>query len=265
MDIPQFDFNAAIPGPKEMGVSNKGRLSQISKNAGAVSGYVDLIMSGTPTAFTKNTMSKRARSQVRPLGSRFFVDGIRKCKYQNPETQQEEEVSMSEYIDMVPRGTALGPVVSRKLRESGFDTRGLVPGVLEDIMAINPGSIFDSAKNKNNARCIRVRGLVNKKQDDGSLDPTAKQPDLRYLPEGVDWNHMNTLCNNPPKGMECVSKYVQSNQSQPMPLPEKPVTRESFMNPVSVPSNVVDRLPYQSMIIGVLLLLLIFFIYINKK
>jgi hypothetical protein len=112
------------------------------------------------------------------------MDSIRKCKFTDPNTNQEKEVTMSEYVDMVPRGAALGPVVSRKLRESGFDVRGLIPGVLEDIMAINPGAIFNSAKEKNDARCILVRGLVNKKQADGSLDPTARQPDLQYLPEG---------------------------------------------------------------------------------
>jgi hypothetical protein len=222
MDAPQFDFNAAIPGPKEMGVSDKGRLSQIIKNGGAVSGYIDIIMSGSPSSFTKATMSGRSLKHVRPLGSRFFMDSIRKCKFTDPNTNQEKEVTMSEYVDMVPRGSALGPVVSRKLRESGFDTRGLIPGVLEDILAINPGAIFNSAKEKNDARCIRVRGLVNKKQADGSLDPNARHPDLQYLPEGVDWAYMQGLCSNPPPGTECVSKYVESKQPQPLPLPNEP-------------------------------------------
>jgi hypothetical protein len=274
MDIPQFDFNAAIPGPKEMGVSDKGRLSQIIKNGGAVSGYIDLIMSGKPSAFTRSTMNKRSQSQVRPLGSRFFMDSIRKCKFTDPNTNQEKEVTMSEYVDMVPRGAALGPVVSRKLRESGFDVRGLIPGVLEDIMAINPGAIFNSAKEKNDARCILVRGLVNKKQADGSLDPTARQPDLQYLPEGVDWAHMNKLCNNPPPGMECVSKYVESKQPQPVPVPEEPASATATTTPTTIESNqsspsielfqnesvIVDK-NYIPLIAG--LLLIVLFLYIR--
>jgi hypothetical protein len=269
MDAPVFDFNAAIPGPKDMGVSDKGRLSQIIKNGGAVSGYIDIIMSGSPSSFTKRTMSGRSLKHVRPIGSRFFMDSIRKCKFNDPNTNQEKEVTMSEYVDMVPRGTALGPVVSRKLRESGFDTRGLIPGVLEDILAINPGDIFNSAKEKNNTRCIRVNGLVNKKLADGSLNPNAKHPNLRYLSEGVDWQHMQKLCSNPPPGTECVSKYVESKQPQPLPLPDEPKTSaasvsiEQFQNEdYDEEYGFIDK-SYQldsALIAGLLLILLFLFI-----
>ena len=245
MNIPEFDFNGAIPGPKEMGVNNKGKLKQIIANGGAVSGYLDIMVSGKPSVLTKKMNSKAAK-EVRPLGSRFFIDSIQKCKYEELESGEEKEVTMSEYVDMVPRGSAL---VSKKLEDSGFGTKGLIPGVLEDIISVNPANIFDAAKEANNARCIKVQGIVNEKQDDGSLNPDAKHPALKYLPEGVDWNHMQTLCKDPPKGLICETRYVKSKQSQPEPVPDSII--EGF-------SNIEPKRDYLRM--GYILFLIVLFI-----
>ena len=212
MDIPNFNFNASIPGPNEMGVRSKGsrgkHLAQIAKNAGAVSGYLDMVIGGTPSDFTKNLMGESSKNIIRPLGGRFFIDTITKCKYDNPETGLEEEVNKSMYMDMVPRGNALGAEVSQKLRDSGFDTRGLIPGVMEDVQALNPMGLLNAAITGNNSKCIKVKAIVNEKQQDGSLNPNGKHPDIQYINNEPDWEYMKDICNKNYPGLKCETRYV---------------------------------------------------------
>ena len=218
MDIPNFDFNASIPGPMEMGVRSKGNkgkhLDQIGKNAGAVSGYLDMVIGGTPSDFTRNLMGESSRNIIRPLGGRFFIDTITKCKYDNPETGLQEEVNKSMYMDMVPKGNSLGVEVSQKLRDSGFDTRGIIPGVMEDVQALNPIGLLEAAINGNNTKCIKVQGIVNEKQQDGSLNPNGKHPDIQYIGNEPDWEYMKDVCSREYPGLTCETRYV-TTENQP--------------------------------------------------
>jgi hypothetical protein len=226
-----FDLNAAIPGPSELGVSKDGKLSQIMINSGALSGYVDILLSGKANSFTKRMLNSRGReSKIKPIGARFFSDSIRKGKWTNPITNETKMVAISEFVDMVPRGVALGETVGKKLNDSGMELRGIVPGVIEDITQIDPSSIFKAANSTNNAKCILVQAPVNKRLSDGSLSSDAEHNDIPYLSSGEpDWGKINRICNRGKLGKDiiCESRYIESEQEQPKPIPPLPVYPEN--------------------------------------
>jgi hypothetical protein len=225
-----FDFNAAIPGPSELGVSSDGKLSQIGINSGALSGYVDILLSGKANSFTKRMLNSKGRtSKIKPIGARFFSDSIRKCQWTNPITNETRNVTISEFVDMVPRGVALGETVGKKLQDSGMSMRGIVPGVLEDITQINPSLIFKAANSTNSNKCILVQAPVNKRINN-TLSSKSNHSDLPYLSNGEpDWNEINKLCNQGKLGKDivCESRYIESEQEQPIPIPPLPVYPEN--------------------------------------
>lgn len=232
---PEYDFASAIPGPASMGVSSRGKLSQIIKNAGAVSGYIDMISSGVPTKITQN-LNKQAFKQVRPLGARFFLPTIKKCEY----TDENGNISIeqvSDYINTVPTGNSLGETVKRNLNAVGSDIQGLAPGLIEDVQALNPLTLLSAVSNTNTPTCTLVGAPVNRTKKDGSLvSENVFHPKLPYTDDGeINWSETTKKCMNKEykknRGVKCQAAFVITKQEQPEPRPPRPPNTANSINP----------------------------------
>lgn len=137
---PDFKYYKFIKNPDELGVSSDGSISALSKNIQGIVSYVEVLING----------KSKANKLDRPLGGSFFLKTGGQCK----DYKTNKVVTRSMYIDNVPTGRI--PIVSGL---TGFRTdefRGLVPGVVDNIMDINPLKLFGAFMEGSEPLCAEV-------------------------------------------------------------------------------------------------------------
>lgn len=130
---PSYDYIANIRLPSEMGMSSKGDLRTLGKDIEGLAAYLQVLVSGGGPA-------SKARG---PMGNRFFLETGANCKArQNDDGSPSEprDVSRYIYINNIPQGHI--PLISSGVGANFTEFRGLVPGVLENLNAFNPVSMF---------------------------------------------------------------------------------------------------------------------------
>lgn len=117
-----YPYYKNIKSPTDLGMSGKGNLSALAKDIDGLKEYVAVLVSG------KSKASKTGQ----PLGNKFFLKTGAKCNA----TDTNEDVDRYIYINNVPEGNI--PFISAGLGQNFSDFRGLIPGVLSNLNALNP-------------------------------------------------------------------------------------------------------------------------------
>lgn len=125
---PSYNYTNNINTPSEMGMSSKGSLSVLAKDIEGIIAYIELLVSGTG----------KASRTGRPLGNKFFFKTSATCK----DNASGDVVSRYMYIDNVPDGTI--PFISSAMGVQMSEFRGLIPGALGNLEAINPMKLFQA-------------------------------------------------------------------------------------------------------------------------
>jgi hypothetical protein len=135
-----YNYSKYIKTPKEMGIKVGDSLDNVSDGVGAIFSYVKLLVEGTSNA------SKTGK----PLGNKYFLETSENCinQYTN------EKVKRSLYFDNVPTGT-LGILQDTGNEFSEF--KGLVPGAIENVMAIGKIDFFSAFTDVGIPKCLPVK------------------------------------------------------------------------------------------------------------
>ena len=123
---PVYPYHKYVRAPSALGMSSKGSLSQIGKNVNGLVEYVSLLVSG----------NSKASATGRPLGNKFFLNTGAKCT--DPTTGEEQERYV--YINNVPMGNI--PLISAGAGVNFTEFRGLIPGTLSNLNALNPAGLL---------------------------------------------------------------------------------------------------------------------------
>lgn len=148
-----YNYSKYINTPKEMGIKVGDSLDNVSDGVGAIFSYVKLLVEG------KSNASKTGK----PLGNKYFLETSENCvnQYTN------EKVKRSLYFDNVPTGT-LGILQDTGNEFSEF--KGLVPGAIEDVMAIGKIDFFAAFTDVGVPKCLPVKlktiNINNKQSSD---------------------------------------------------------------------------------------------------
>ena len=137
-----YDYSKYIKTPKQMGITVGPSLRNVENGVAGIFSYVKLLVEG------KSNASKTGK----PLGNKYFLPTKEDCinQYSTPK----EKVKRSLYIDNVPSGT-IG-----FLKDSGedfSDFKGLVPGAIEDVMAIGKIDFFSAFTEVGIPKCLPVK------------------------------------------------------------------------------------------------------------
>ena len=124
-DYPYYKY---IKTPTNIGMSDKGSLSQMGKNINGLISYVDLLVSG----------KSKASVTGRPLGNKFFLNTGGKCI----DKSTKKEVDRYVYINNVPMGSI--PFISSGMGVNFSDFKGLIPGTISNLNAFNPNALMRS-------------------------------------------------------------------------------------------------------------------------
>jgi hypothetical protein len=135
-----YNYSKYIKTPKEMGIKVGDSLDNVSDGVGAIFSYVKLLVEG------KSNASKTGK----PLGNKYFLETSENCinQYTN------EKVKRSLYFDNVPTGT-LGILKDTGNEFSEF--KGLVPGAIENVMAIGKIDFFSAFTDVGIPKCLPVK------------------------------------------------------------------------------------------------------------
>ncbi len=110
-----YSYTDQLKEPKQIGVSGKGDLTTLKNDIKGIQSYVSVLTTGNSRAQT-----------VSPLGNKYFLDMGSNCKDATGKSQ-----ARYAFINNIPDGKFMGQ-------------KGLVPGILEDLAAIDPTSIFSA-------------------------------------------------------------------------------------------------------------------------
>ena len=139
-DNHNYQYYNQINGPSALGMSGKGDFDTLTKNVDGLTDYIKLLIEGTG----------RASKTGEPPGNRYFVNTNAKCK----DVGTAKEVDRYMYIDNQPNGDfSIGGGMG-----TNFDSfEGLIPGILSDLIQINPERIFDAFEENSIPKCRKVR------------------------------------------------------------------------------------------------------------
>ena len=135
----EYSYVKSIKTPKDLKISGKGTLYQMTNNVSGLIHYIDLLVQG------KSKASKTGQ----PLGNKFFIRTGSSCK--NIDTDASEDRFM--YINNRPNGAL--PIL-KQLGIKSNTLRGLIPGVLENTNAIDPSAIAKSLSGGLTPKCMEV-------------------------------------------------------------------------------------------------------------
>jgi hypothetical protein len=118
---PSYPYWKNIRNPSEMGMSDKGTITQMTKDVNGLINYVELLVTG------KGEASKTGK----PLGNKFFLKTGAKCMDEKNQLQDRYI-----YINNVPLGNV--PFISSGMGVNFKDLKGLLPGTMSNLNALNP-------------------------------------------------------------------------------------------------------------------------------
>ena len=183
-DYPYYKY---INTPSEVGMSDKGSLSQMGKNITGLISYVDLLVSG------KSKASKTGQ----PLGNKFFLETGAKCM----DKSTNEEVNRYVYINNVPMGNI--PLISSGVGVNFSEFKGLIPGTISNLNAFDPSALMRSFLEGSKPDCQEITmetiDIYNNKSTESHFVTT------------IDVNNMDPCAfsdkTNPNNGAKCIETF----------------------------------------------------------
>jgi len=137
---PDYPYYKYIKTPSELGMSGEGSLKQLGNDIDGLINYVDVLVSG----------KGRASATGQPLGNKFFLQTGGKCK----DVQTGQDVDRHVYINNVPTGNI--PFISSGLGVNFSEFKGLIPGTISNLNALNPMGIFQAFLSGSKPDCQEV-------------------------------------------------------------------------------------------------------------
>ena len=137
---PTYPYYSNIKTPSSLGLSSNGTLSQAAKNVSGLINYTEVLVTG----------SSKASKSGGPLGNKFFLNTGGKCK----DTATGNSVDRYIYINNVPTGNI--PFVSDLGIGNFSDFKGLIPGSMTNLNALNPFKIMGAFFTGSNPDCQAI-------------------------------------------------------------------------------------------------------------
>jgi len=137
---PTYKYYNNINSPSAIGMSSKGDLNTLSKDVSGLISYVQILVEGTGKASKTGS----------PLGNKFFLKTGAKCTDNKNNTIQDRYI----YVNNVPTGNI--PFISSAMGTNFKNFRGLIPGALSDLNAINPFSMMQSFLGGSTPPCQKI-------------------------------------------------------------------------------------------------------------
>jgi len=136
-----YEYYKFINSPKRIGMSSDGNMGALVRDVEGLVDYIKLLVAG----------DGRASKTGKPLGNRFFLKTPGKCK----DIKTNKLVDRYMYISNQPSGSI--PFISDETGITFSAFRGLIPGIISNMDAVNPMSMFNAFTEGHTPKCKEVR------------------------------------------------------------------------------------------------------------
>lgn len=232
---PSYNYTNNIRMPSEMGMSSKGSLSVLAKDIEGIIAYVELLVSGTG----------KATKTGKPLGNKFFFKTNSTCK----DIKSQNVVDRYMYIDNVPDGSI--PFISQAMGVQMSEFKGLIPGALGNLNALNPLQLFQAFQMGGQPDCREITmETVDVNNVRGQATNFVADADISNIP----------ACNfpgkkNPVSGAPCREAMENMNYNNPLPEAYKKLNIGNY-DYSKIPDDPLVKLFYATLgVLGVFLLI----------
>lgn len=132
---PTYPYYKNIKTPSQIGMSDKGTIQQMTKDVEGLIEYVELLVTG----------DSKASATGGPLGNKFFLNTGGKCaaidSCSDPNNSSTcQQVDRYIYVNNVPEGNI--PFISSGMGVNFSEFKGLIPGAMGNLNALNPFAIL---------------------------------------------------------------------------------------------------------------------------
>lgn len=157
---PTHNYAKEILSPQEMGMSDAGNMTTLGNNVRGIIAYTDVLVSGKSRAQQNCNGGKcrpacdpRKNTNCAPLGNAFYLETGGKCKDKKGKLH-----TRYMYINNKPTGAI--PFISNMSGKNLPGLRGLIPGAIENLGAINPLSMFSGFMQGTDPPCrpLKLKG-----------------------------------------------------------------------------------------------------------
>jgi len=204
---PDYPYYKNIKTPQEIGMSSKGSLTALGKDIDGLIQYVELLVSGNSKASTTG----------KPLGNKFFLQTGAKCV----DTKTNEQKDRYIYINNVPVGNI--PFISSGMGVNFSEFKGMIPGMMGNLNALNPFSIMQAFMSGTTPDCQEITMQT--------IDVNNNKSSETHFVTLVDINNMDPCLfpdnTNPITKEKCREAFTTSDDMTPK-LPDDTIDQIYF-------------------------------------
>lgn len=211
---PTYPYYSNIKSPSQLGMGDKGTINQMTKDIDGLIDYVQLLVSG----------DSKASATGQPLGNKFFLQTGAKCsavdQCSDPKDSSTcKQVDRYIYIDNVPSGDI--PIISGASGMNFSEFKGLIPGAMGNLNAINPFNMMSAFLAGSAPPCqkITMQTISNN---------NTKSSETNYVTL-VDINNMDPCIfpngKNPVTGKKCSEGFTGYSE---VTMPDDPLAQLYF-------------------------------------
>ena len=207
---PSYPYWKNIKNPSQLGMSDKGSLSTLAKDINGLINYVELLVSGNSSASATG----------KPLGNKFFLQTGGKCIDQNTQNQVDRYI----YINNVPTGNI--PFISSGMDVNFSDFKGLIPGTMTDLNAINPFGIMQAFMSGATPPCQEITlQTIDVNNISSNETHYVSTVDLQNMDPCIFPNGVNPITNK-----KCNEAFTNNNDDEDnsISLPDDPIVQIYF-------------------------------------
>lgn len=204
---PDYPYYKNIKTPKEIGMSSKGSLTALGNDINGLIQYVELLVSG----------NSKASATGKPLGNKFFLQTGAKCVDTTTKEQQDRYI----YINNVPIGNV--PLISSGMGVNFSDFKGMIPGMMGNLNALNPFAIMQAFMSGTTPDCQEITMQT--------IDVNNNKSSETHFVTLVDINNMDPCLfpdkKNPVTKEKCREAFTTSDDMSPK-LPDDAIDQIYF-------------------------------------
>lgn len=204
---PDYPYYKNIKTPQEIGMSSKGSLTALGKDIDGLIQYVELLVSG----------NSKASATGKPLGNKFFLQTGAKCV----DTKTKEQMDRYIYINNVPVGNI--PFISSGMGVNFSEFKGMIPGMMGNLNALNPFSIMQAFMSGTTPDCQEISMET--------IDVNNNKSSETHFVTLVDINNMDPCLfpdkTNPITKEKCREAFTTSDDMSPK-LPDDTIDQIYF-------------------------------------
>ena len=204
---PDYPYYKNIKTPQEIGMSSKGSLTALGKDIDGLIQYVELLVSG----------NSKASATGKPLGNKFFLQTGAKCV----DTKTKEQMDRYIYINNVPVGNI--PFISSGMGVNFSEFKGMIPGMMGNLNALNPFSIMQAFMSGTTPDCQEITMET--------IDINNNKSSETHFVTLVDINNMDPCLfpdkTNPITKEKCREAFTTSDDMSPK-LPDDTIDQIYF-------------------------------------